>query len=301
MNHLSALVIFAQVVESGSFSAAAKRLAMPISTVSRKVAELEDQLGVRLLERTTRKLRLTDIGQDILGFAQKGSELEQSIKELIANQHHEVEGLLRISAPPSITDTIIAPIATAFQTRYPKVRLLIQVTDRFVDHIADGVDVVFRTGELADSTLVAHTLLRYRHRLVASPAYLEREGEPKTPQDLLDHRLLAFSQLSAHNKWVLHNKKHSESISFQPSLSMNDYVGLAKALASGVGIGELPPIVCPQYLTHGELVEIMPNWHFASKNISLVHLGNKHMPRVVRTFKDFAIKAAPELFDNLSI
>jgi DNA-binding transcriptional LysR family regulator len=152
---------------------------MPISTVSRRVAELEDQLGVGLLERSTRNLRLTDVGAEVFEHSQRSAEINEAVVSIVSNQTSTVSGVLRLSAPPSISDTLLVPLVGAFQASYPDVRVQILVTDRFVDHIAEGVDLVFRLGALKDSSLVARKLLTYRHQLVASPAYIERVKPPE--------------------------------------------------------------------------------------------------------------------------
>jgi len=155
MTDLNALIIFAKVVEAKSFSEAARRLGMPISTVSRRVAELEDQLGVRLLDRSTRNLRLTDLGTEVLEQATRSVEINDAVESIVSNQLTNVTGTLRLSAPPNISDTLLTPLVTAFQASYPNVRVHILIAERFVDHIADGVDIVFRLGGLKDSSLVA--------------------------------------------------------------------------------------------------------------------------------------------------
>jgi len=301
MTDLNSLMIFAKVVEADSFSEAARRLKMPISTVSRRIADLEDQLGVRLLERSTRNLRLTDVGSEVLEHARRGAELSEAVDSIVSNQLSNVSGMLRLSAPPSISDTLLAPLVGAFQASYPNVRVQILVTDRFVDHISEGVDLVFRFGALTDSSLVARKILTYRHQLVASPAYLDKCKPPVTPQDLLRHRLLAFSHWNPEFSWsfVRTNGKDKETLTFLPHLSMNDYTGLASALLVGAGIGDLPPVVQPEPLRDGRLVEIMPEWRFRAFDLSVVHLGNRHIPRPVRMFKEFAAQMAPTLFPTL--
>ena len=299
MQDLNALLIFAKVVEAASFSEAARRLGMPISTVSRKIAELEDQLGVRLLERSTRQLRLTDVGAEVLEYAEKGVEVSEAVNSVVSNQLTHVRGTLRLSAPPSIADSLMVPLATAFQASYPEVHVHVLVTDRFVDNIAEGVDLVFRVGPLNDSALVAKRVLRYRHQLLASPTYLKKIKAPTKPKDLLEHRLLAFSFWMPQNTWAFTTGVRKETIIFHPYLAMNDYHGLAKALVSGAGIGELPPIVCPALLKEGKLIEVMPNWHFPTVDLSIVHLSNRHVPRVVRLFKEFTSQMSPKLFDRL--
>jgi DNA-binding transcriptional LysR family regulator len=301
MADLNTLIIFAKVVEAKSFSEAARRLGMPISTVSRRIAELEDQLGVRLLDRSTRSLRLTDLGSEILEHAMRSAEVNDAVESIISNRLSNVSGTLRLSAPPSVSDTLLTPLVTAFQASYPEVRVQILVTDRFVDHIGDGVDIVFRLGELKDSSLVARKLLTYRHQLVASPAYLKAGEPPEKPQDLLRHRLIAFSYWRPESSWTfVHvNGRDRETLTFQPALSMNDFAGLTPALLAGGGIGDLPPVVQPELVRDGRLVEVMPQWRFRTLDLSLVHLGNRLMPRAVRVFKEFAAQMAPTLFQNL--
>jgi DNA-binding transcriptional LysR family regulator len=298
---LNSLAIFAKVVEVNSFSRAGRHLKMPVSTVSRRIAELEDQLGVRLLERSTRSLRLTDVGSEVLEHAQHSAELSEAVDGIVSKHLSDVSGVLRLSTPPSISDSLLAPLVGAFQASYPKVRVQIFVTERIVDQIAEGVDLSFRVGELEDSSLIIRRILTYRHQLVASPAYMQECKAPKSPRDLLNHRLLAFSFWKPENTWhFTHaNGKDKETFTFQPYLSINEYGGLAAALVAGAGIGDLPPIVLPALLREGRLVEVMPKWHFPVFNLSLVHLGNRYIPRPVRVFKEFAAQMAPTLFPAL--
>ena len=301
MTDLNALVVLARVIEANSFSEAARRLKMPISTVSRRIADLEAQLGVRLLERSTRSLRLTEIGAEVLEHARRSAELSEAVASMASNQMSEVSGMLRLSAPPSISDTLLTPLVSAFQASYPNIRVQILVTDRFIDHIAEGVDLAFRFGALKDSALVARKILTYRHQLVASPAYLENRKPPENPRDLHEHRLLAFSYWKPDNLWTFShlNGPEKEKLAFVPYLAMNDYAGLAPALLAGGGIGDLPPLVQPELLREGRLVEVMPAWRFQTLDLSAVHLGNRHVSRPVRVFKEFAVQVAPTLFPTL--
>jgi DNA-binding transcriptional LysR family regulator len=303
MADLNALVVFAKVVEANSFSEAARRLKAPISTVSRRIAELEDQLGVRLLDRSTRSVRLTELGAAIYEHAVRSAELCESLESIISHRMSEIRGTLRLSAPPSISDTVLAPLITAFQAAYPNVRFRILVTERLIDHITDGVDLAFRFGDLKDSSLVARRILTYRHQLLASPAYLEGSKPPQLPRDLLDHRLLLFSHWRPNASWAFIHRydRAAESLAFQPFLAMNDYAGIAAALTTGTGIGELPPVVRPELLRSGKLVEVMPDWHFRTYDLSLVHLGNRHMSKPCRLFKEFVTQMAPTLFPALPV
>jgi DNA-binding transcriptional LysR family regulator len=303
MTDLNSLRMFAKVVEAKSFSEAARRLNMPLSTVSRRVAELESQLGVQLLERSTRSLRLTDIGSELLEHAQRSAELTEAVGDIVSNRLSNVSGILKLSAPPSISDSLLVPLVGAFQKLYPNVRVQILVTERIVDLIEEGIDLVFRLGALKDSTLVARRILTYRHQLVASPAYLKKCKSPRNPRDLLAHRLFTFSHWKPENSWsfVHVNGKQKETLTFEPHLSINDFAGLAHALLAGDGIGDLPPVVRPELIRDGRLVEVMPNWHFSTFNLSLVHLGNRYVRRPVYLFKEFAAQTAPKLFPRLPI
>jgi DNA-binding transcriptional LysR family regulator len=274
---------------------------MPVSTVSRRIAELEDELGVRLLERSTRSLRLTELGAEVLEHAARSAELSEAVESIVSNRLSDVAGTLRLSAPPSISETLLAPLVCAFQASYPNVRVQILVTDRFVDLIAEGVDLVFRLGPLRDSSLVARRILTYRHQLVTSPAYMKGCKPLKKPQDLLKHRLLSFSHWKPHSSWtfVHKNGKDRQTVAFQPFLSMNDYAGLAPALLAGGGIGDLPPVVQPELIRTGKLVEVMPAWRFRTFDLSVVHLGNRHISKPCRLFKELAVHMAPTLFPDL--
>jgi DNA-binding transcriptional LysR family regulator len=302
MTDLNSLMIFAKVVEAKSFSEAARRLKMPTSTVSRRVADLEEQLGVRLIERSTRSLRLSDVGAEVFEQARHSTEISEAVDNIASNHLSTVSGELRLSAPPSISDSLLAPLVGAFQASYPNVRVQVLITDRIVDHIAEGVELAFKVDEhLKDSSLVARKILTYRHQLVGSPTYLANGKPPQRPQDLLNHRLLAFSFWKPMKVWSFSHVggKRKETLTFQPHLSMNDYAGLATALLAGSGIGDLPPLVQPELLRDGRLVEVMPKWHFSAFHLWIVHLGNRYITRPVRVFKEFAAQMAPKLFPNL--
>jgi DNA-binding transcriptional LysR family regulator len=298
---LNSLLMFAQVAESKSFIKAARLLQMPTSTVSRRIADLEKQLGVRLIERSTRSLRLTDVGSEILEHARRSADVSDAVTNIASNHTANVSGNLRISAPPSISDSLLAPLICRFQESYPDVQIQVCITERVLDPIAEGIDLAFRVGHLEDSSLVVRHILTYRHQLVASPQYLKGRKLPKRPQDLLGHRLLAFSFWARKNTWNFTRAggQEKESITFQPYLSINEYAGLVVALLEGVGIGELPPIVQPALAREGQLVEVLPKWHFSLFHLSLVHLGNQCIPRPVRVFKDFAAKIVPTFFPDL--
>ena len=284
------MALFVKVVENHSFSKTAKRENVPISTVSRKISDLEKALGVRLLERSTRQLRMTEIGQDYYARCRRGLEEFEAANLMVSDRQSEVSGTLRISVPPNLSEVIVAPLVVGFRALYPNVVFRVLVTDRYVHLIEDGIDLAMRVGELNDSNLVARRLIRYRHLLVASPEYLEKARHPKSPQDLNDHPLIAFTRWFVEPVWHLGNGNKMEKVLVKPDFSINDYNGVQRAVLGASGIAEIPSIVCGKHLTAGRLVEVMPNWHFEPATISAVYSARLNLSRVVRLFKDFCVE-----------
>jgi DNA-binding transcriptional LysR family regulator len=301
MLDLNALALFAKVAEARSFSGAARQTGTPTSTVSRRIADLETLLGVRLIERSTRSLRLTDVGAEILRHARHGTEIVDAVESIVSHHRSEVAGFLRLSAPPSISDSLLVPLVTAFQELHPAVRVQLFITERTVDLIVDGVDLAFVVGAALDSTHIRRRLLSYRHRLVASPSYLAGRPLLLTPDDLVEQRLLSFAYGSANDRWLLRheNGRDTATVPLRPTLAMNDYMGIASALVAGAGVGELPPIVHPELVRDGRLVEVLPAWHLDTLDLSLVRIDNAYLPRAVRVFEEFAAERAPKVFPIL--
>ena len=295
----NAMALFVKVVENHSFSKTAQREHVPVSTVSRKISQLEKALGVRLLERSTRQLRMTEIGQDYYDRCRRGLEEFEAANLLINDRQSEVSGTLRISTPPNISDVVVAPLVAGFRTLYPKVVIRVFVTDRRVHLIEDGIDLALRVGELDDSNLVARRLLSYRHLLVASPEYLEKAGHPKHPQELNDFPLIVFATWFDEPVWSLTDGNKVEKVLVKSGFSINDYNGVQHAVLDGSGIGEIPSIVCGQQLEAGRMVEVMPNWHFEPVTISAVYSSRLNLSRVVRLFKDFCVEHIEELVPHV--
>ncbi len=291
----NAMALFVKVVENHSFSKTAQRENVPVSTVSRKISELEKTLGVRLLERSTRQLRVTEMGQAYYERCRRGVEEFEAANLLINDRQSEVSGTLRLSVPPNLSGVLVVPLVTGFQALYPNVVVRVLVTDRYVHLIEDGIDLALRVGELDDSNLVARRLLRYRHLLVASPNYLKKTGHPQHPQELYDHPLIAFSLWFEETAWSLSNGKKREKVLVKSRLSINDFNGVQQAVLDGLGIGELPSILCGKLLETGQLVEVMSDWHFESVSLSAVYSTRVNLARVVCLFKDFCVEHIDEL------
>lgn len=283
---LNAMALFVLVIQHKSFTEASKRLGIPISTVSRKVSELEKSLGIRLIERSTRRLRLTEIGEEYFQYCRRGLEVFEAGALMISNRQSDVVGTLRLSIPPNIADVLVAPIICEYQKQYPKTTVNVFVTERNVDLIEDGVDIALRVGELQDSMLAARRLLNYRHLLVASPQYIEKWGMPEKPDELAAHRLLSFSGWREQTVWEFFSHKKSQKISVNSALSINEMAGLQYAAEQHQGIANLPAFTCSQALERGTLVEVMPQWRFAATVLSAIYPSNRNTSRLVKLFME---------------
>jgi DNA-binding transcriptional LysR family regulator len=301
MADLNALLIFAKVMQAGSFSAAARRLDMPVSTVSRRISELENELGAQLIERSTRHLRLTGLGAAVLDHAERILDISDALHGHVSDQVSRISGTLRLSAPPNLSDSLLAPLIDGFQAEHPAVRVQVLITERDIDHVADGIDLDFHVGPIRDTSLVARRLLRFRHRLVASPDYLASHPLLRHPSGLLDHRVLAFSHGQGEIRWTFtHVDDGMEvKVALFPHLGINDYSGVVASLLTGGGIGDLPPIVRPDLLRDGRLVEVLPDWHLPVWDLCIVHPNARRVLRPVRLFKELACRVVPTLFADL--
>ena len=277
--------IFTRVVECHSFTQAAQLLGMQKSTVSRRIALLEDRLGVRLLNRTTRKLRLTEVGQAyyercrqiMIDFA----EAEQAVMQL----QLEPAGQLKITASIEFGQLLLGPVLGAFLSQYPQISAEVEVTSRHVDPVEEGVDIAIMVGQPQDSTLIARKLLETPRRLYASPAYLATYGHPQKSTDLLGHRAIMLGMDNA-RYWPL----LGEHLSCQCVLACNN-VTLAREVAiGGAGIAALPYVICSDAVARGELVELLPEAKLASGELFAVYPSRRFQAMKVRAFLDFIIQ-----------
>jgi DNA-binding transcriptional LysR family regulator len=295
--NLNALYVFIKVAEANSFSEGARRLRSPVSTISRQVANLEMELGVRLLERSTRNVKLTGIGAEILAEACAMVEIRESVLGLISSQSSDVSGRLGIRAPPGVAHALVMPLVGAFQASYPDVRVQMTISDDAADLARGDFDLVVKIGAMKDSSLICRRILTFRDLLLASPAYLKTGKVPGTPEDLLGHRLLALSSCEPEVAWRFVNSTHGDTITvaIEPILSVNDPASLTEALLAGMGIGNLPSMSAGALVRAGQLIEVMPHWHFGERDVSLVHSSSRHVLRPVQEFIKLAARVAPAL------
>lgn len=279
---LNDVLTFARVVRAGSFTAAARELGVQKSSVSRRVSALEEHLGARLLQRTTRALRLTDEGRVFYDHCQRAlAELEDA-EEALGGMGARPKGLLRITAPLSFG--FLGPIVAAFLQRWPEVEIELVCTDRVVDPVEEGFDVAIRAGKLPDSSLIARRVGSLPRFLVASPSYLRRRRTPRTPADLAAHDCVSFG--ARRSPWLLQSEGASIEVAVASRLLVNDYDLLRQTIVAGLGIGLLPEPDCVQPLADGRLKRVLPAWTGVETPIHAVYPSLRHLSSKVKAFID---------------
>ena len=286
MRDLNDLQFFVAVVTQRSFSAAARFLGVPKSRVSRRVALFEERLAVRLLERSTRRLSVTEIGQMIFEHARASLLEAEAIEEMALRSRAEPRGLVRVSCPLGFTSSI-ADALPALLVKNPLLRVQLIVTNRRVDLVEEGIDVSVRVREKLDTDADVS-----KRVLVASPTLLASLGIPVTPSDLLRYPLLHQQEQAEPSSWVLVNgDKEQESVNVQPRLATGDFGVLVGAARAGLGIALLPEPNCGKELEAGSLVRVLPGWDVAGGILHLVFPSRRGMLPSVRAVIDFLAEA----------
>jgi DNA-binding transcriptional LysR family regulator len=283
---MNEVLIFARVVEAGSFTAAGRALDLPKSTVSRKVAALEERLGVRLLERSTRRLRMTEAGKVLFERARRISLALNEAEAAVAELQAEPKGTLRLTAPVDFGQAWLAPIIASFNAAYPDVRVDIELTGRVVDMLAEGFDVALRAGTLVDSSLVARRLGTTRLGLYCGPGYLARRGAPATPEELVDHDVILFRGPRFDARWVLTSADQRREIKVDSRVSANDFIMVRGLATANMGIALLPDVVGAVEVAAGTLVPVLPQWCLGTGQLSAVYPSARHLSATVRAFLD---------------
>ena len=288
MIDLNDMRLFARVVEAGSFSAAARGLGMPKSTLSRRIARLEQSLDTRLLQRTTRALHLTEVGAIFharcIRVVAEAEEAERSLSLEAAVPR----GLLRITAPVEIGYALLGTIAAEYRARYPLVRLHIDLSNRLVDLVEEGYDLALRAGILPDSSLIARRLGDSRSVVCAAPAYLARHPAPSTPQALREHDCLVYADGDGRpSEWVFNGPGGSVELRLQGVISANTLGVLRDAALAGAGVAMLPEMVCLDALDEGRLVALLSDWELPRGGIYAVYPSPRHLTPKVRGFIEF--------------
>ncbi|OEF13476.1 LysR family transcriptional regulator [Aliivibrio logei 5S-186] len=291
MMDLNNITILNQVIDSGSFTQAATNLGMTKSTVSRKLAELEEHLGVKLITRSTRKLGLTQEGEIFYQASVRVLDIMQQTElELTANQSL-IRGHLNLAMPVEIGHHVMSEYINSFLKRYPEVSINVEMTNREVDIIGSGIDLYVQIGEINDSSLVARTIDYSERIIVATPDYLATYGNIHSPDDLKSphHQIKIVNAVKVPSLYLNQVDKTIRA-NLPYRLKVNTITACKSACLSGLGIATLPEFICRQHIKNGELVQILPEWELPRAAISLVFPQNKLIPKRLRVFIDHVLE-----------
>jgi DNA-binding transcriptional LysR family regulator len=293
MTDLDSIAVFVKVVEAGSFSAAARRLEMPKATVSARVARLEKRLGLRLIQRTTRRLRVTEAGEQYFHHCAAALREVELAEAALQSAAGRPSGVLRVTAPVDLGHTLLPRIVHAYAARYPDVSLELLVTNRVADLVAEGIDLAIRPSQaLKDSTLIAQRFFEMDANLWASPHYLQRLGALTHPRDLKRAAILGFLPRGS---LVLTNGRSDFEVSMTGRIRADDFETIRALLLLGEGIAWLPDFLAEEAAQAGGLVPVLPQWRPREKGaFHFVYAGRKFGLPKVQAFIQTALELAPE-------
>jgi DNA-binding transcriptional LysR family regulator len=297
------LYFFARVVEHGGFAPAGRALGIPKSRLSRRITDLEERLGVRLIQRSTRRFTVTDIGQVYLRHCQAMIAEAEAAQEAIDHIQAEPRGTVRISCPITLAQTLMSRLVGEFMNAYPLVNLYIDVTNRRVDVIEENYDVAFRVrATVENSNLVMRTFGMHRVSLVGSPALLERLGPPVAPNDLGRFPSLSMPMNDGRYVWTLVNANgESRTVEHTPRMLADDLLLIRETAIAGIGLAVLPEYLCKEALQSGQLVRALPEWSYMRSNLHAVFASRRGLLPAVRCFIDFLAKRLPEIANEQGI
>ena len=288
---LDGIIVFTTVVEAGGFSAAAKRLGRSVSFVSKEVSRLEARLKIRLLNRTTRSVVPTDTGRDYYERCRQIVAEAVDAEGDLAASHQNPQGQLKISMPVSFGRSYLDKSLPEFLNTYPDITLNAELSDRFVDVVAEGYDVVIRAGNLKESSLIARKLANSRLMTVASPEYLERHGTPQTPAELSEHTCICWTNTPT-KQWRFVGPENSTiSVDIEPRIICNTSELELPLAVNGVGITRLPGFICHREVESGQLVPILVDFENPPIGLYAVYPHRAHLSAKVRVFVDFLVTA----------
>jgi DNA-binding transcriptional LysR family regulator len=281
---------FFRVVEERGFGAAARRLETTPASVSRRVKALEERLGVRLLQRTTRKLSLTEAGERYFHEARRlVSELDD-LEQALSASANAPEGELRIVAPMSFGQRRLANLVARFAAEHSKLRISLTLDDRETDLIDEAADVAIRIGYPADSSLVARAIASVPRHACASPEYLERHGRPETPEDLLHHACLHYNLISEREEWTFLGDGGEQTLAIKGTFCSNNGDVLAAAAMQGLGITLLPDFIVEEALADGRLVRVLEDFERAPLTLFALYPSRRHVPAKTRRFLEYLLE-----------
>ena len=294
MSRLESMSVLVAVVDAGSLSAAARRLGMPLATVSRKVAELESHLNTRLLLRTTRQLSLTEAGSSYVAACRRILEEVEEAERAATGEYAAPKGELVITAPIVFGRLHVVPVVAQFLAHYPEIDINLVLTDRVVHLIDEHVDVAVRIGDLPDSTFMAKKVGTVRRVVCASPTYLAAHCVPQTPLDLAAHECISFEVLASMRAWVFGSGKSEQSVQIHSRLAVNTAEAAIAAAILGVGLTRVLSYQVVEDLASGALVRLLRAYEPPALPVSLVTASSEPPPRV-RAFLQLAVPALSAL------
>lgn len=290
LDDIKRMVIFTHVVEAGSFSGAAKRLGIAKSAISKHVSLLENNIGAHLLNRTTRSLSLTDVGEAYYQSCSRLNNILEETRNTIETLQDEPRGLLRISTPASFGIDAIAPLLNHFLQQYPDLNAELLLDDNVVDMTEQGIDIAIRVGWLLDSNLRARKLKDSPRLLCASPDYIERNGLPEKPEDMTQHEWVIFTLLPTPHHYSFTKNNKSKNIHVKGRIKTNNGNAVRRLILEGAGVSVLADFLVAKDLKEGRLIHLLPEYNIADAGIYAVFQSNKLQQAKIRTFIDFLIE-----------
>jgi len=297
MNKLGAMAILLRVVEAGSLSAAAKQLDVPLATVSRRIAELEAHLQTRMLNRSSRRLSLTEAGRGYVEACKRILEQVEEAERAATGVYKDPKGRLTVTAPVVFGRTHLIPLISEFLTRYPDIDIKLLLADRLLDLLEADVDVALRIGELDDSSLIALKVGTVRRVTCASPSYLARYGRPRKPEDLREHFAVTFDNLASPEAWRFSSAPGDAVVPIRSRLTVTTAEAAREGAMAGLGLTRLLSYQIAEAKRAGALEVVLDDYELPPWPVSLVYVGQQLLPGKLRAFLDFA---APRLRDLLS-
>ncbi|WP_439837466.1 LysR family transcriptional regulator [Aeromonas enteropelogenes] len=291
---LNAALILVRIVDKGSFTAAAQELGMTKAMVSRRIAELERRLGVRLLYRSTRQLTLTEEGEQYYQRCSKAVDALTEAELMLSVRQQEVTGTLKLAVPIETGQLVVGRMVAKFLQRYPAMQVELELTNRILDPISEGLDAVVRVGDMSNSNLAARRLWSTERLLCASPDYLARSPAIARPEDLLRHERVAVSSGFLASHWCFERDGREVLVDPPSRFRVNNITCAREAAKAGLGVASLPAMLCLEELERGELVSLLPEWQQPRVPIYLLFPERRLMPRKLRAFIDFMVENGVE-------
>ena len=286
MDRISAMRVFSEVVTRGSFTAAANTLGMSRAMVTRHIGELERWLGARLLQRSTRRLSLTEAGEACVVRSRQLLELVNDVEQVVGQRDTEPHGQIRVQCSPAFGQAYLAAILVDYLARYPRTKIDLVLSDQALNLVDERIDVAIRMTNELDPALIARKLSSSRALLCCAPGYLEQNGEPKTPDDLAQHNCLSHSRVEK-SQWSFSRGTEECLVQVSVSFSANDTMSLVQAVRAGGGLAVLPNYVVAPMLRAGELVSVLPEWHADELGVYAFYISRRHQPASLRTLLEF--------------